>query len=271
MVNPFVLLPLYIYPTPGAWAPLTSAAKAHPDVTFYAVINPANGPGAGSCPDSSYTDAIRELSGAPNSNIKTLAYVHTANSYNCGDSGSDICTCSAPLDELMGNITTYEGWSASSSCADNAQDLRVDGVFMDEAPASSECVDYMQSATSFAKSTLGQEATVLFNAGASVDETYWSIADYINVFENSEAEYDGLNVASLSEGGKYSDQSTLMIYDYDSGSRRLRRDVGALMSGQGKSVTGLYISDGNGYDAFPSNWNSFVKDVAAVVRRSKAK
>ena len=74
MVNhAFILLPLYIYPLPGAWDPLFNAAKANPTVTFQAVINPYSGPN-GPCPDASYINATSYLNTIPN--IKTLAYVH---------------------------------------------------------------------------------------------------------------------------------------------------------------------------------------------------
>lgn len=40
-----ILLPLYFYPSPGAWDVVDSAASTYPDVTFYAIVNPNSGPG----------------------------------------------------------------------------------------------------------------------------------------------------------------------------------------------------------------------------------
>ena len=265
MVNyGFILLPLYIYPTPGAWDPLFNAAKANPSVTFYAVVNPANGPGASTCPDSNYITALNSLTSISTHNIKTLAYVHTAYKYNCGSSGTDICTCSAPLSELEANITKYQNWP-TAGCA-GAKDIHVDGVFIDEAPSTSSCVDYMRSATSFAKSTLTHGNTVLFNAGTSVDSVYWSIADYINVFENTEAVYDRTNIGALDGNGKYAQQATLLIYGHKSAAKTLNKDVNTILSSKNDAIAGLYISDKSVYSAFGSNWGTFVSDVAAVVK-----
>ena len=41
-----VLLPLYVYPSPGVWNPVFDAITAHPNVLFYVVVNPDSGPGA---------------------------------------------------------------------------------------------------------------------------------------------------------------------------------------------------------------------------------
>ena len=267
MVNyGFVLLPLYIYPTPGAWEPLFSNATANPDVTFYAVVNPANGPGAGACPDANFVDAMGTLNTIPN--IKTLAYVHTAYQYDCGSSGTDICTCSAPLNELEANITKYQQWPSAccSSGGTNANDIHIDGIFIEESPSNSTCLDYMRSATSFARDILTQGNTVLFNAGASVDSAYWSVADYINVFENTEAVYDAADINALNGNGKFLQNSTLIIYGYTDGAEVLQRDVNTILSVQNDAIAGLYITDQNGYSAFPGNFATFVSDVAAVVK-----
>lgn len=72
--RPFVLVPLYIYPAPQAWAPLYEAAAAHPDLDFLVVVNPANGPGAGSLPDANYVEALARLTAARN--VRVIGYVH---------------------------------------------------------------------------------------------------------------------------------------------------------------------------------------------------
>jgi hypothetical protein len=42
-----VLLPLYVYPSTGAWDAVYNAAAAYPDVTFRLIVDPDSGPGAG--------------------------------------------------------------------------------------------------------------------------------------------------------------------------------------------------------------------------------
>jgi hypothetical protein len=40
-----LLVPLYIYPSTGAWAPLLAAARSHSAVPVLAIVNPSSGPG----------------------------------------------------------------------------------------------------------------------------------------------------------------------------------------------------------------------------------
>ncbi|KAK4549788.1 hypothetical protein LTR36_005089 [Oleoguttula mirabilis] len=265
MVNyGFVLVPMYIYPTPGAWDPLFSAAKANPNVTFQAVINPWDGPGAGSCPDTNFINATSYLNAI--SNIKTLAYVHTANQYDCGPYGNWICPCSQPLSALEANITTYQNWPTASCSTNNAKDIHIDGIFFDEAPTDGNCTAYMQNATAFAKTTLTHGNTVLFNPGGAVNASYWSIADYINVFEDSEAAYDIADIGALDGQGAYRAQSTMIIYGDTDESTTLHRDVNTILSSKNDDMAGLYITDKTIYSEFPGNWTGFVSEVAAVVK-----
>lgn len=154
----FVLLPLYIYPSPPSrWYPLFEAAKAHPDVTFRVVINPDSGPGYDSCPGEEFVTAMSQLNAI--SNIETLAYVHTAITEQiCYDSSGSqaICVCSQDMEALQQNITTYAGWAASGCSPDgsNDNDIHIDGIFFDESPSDDGCFDYMQEATQFARDIL---------------------------------------------------------------------------------------------------------------------
>lgn len=269
MVNyGFVLLPLYIYPSPGLWDPLFTAAKANPNVTFQAVINPDNGPGGSTCPGADYQNATAYLNSIPN--IKTLAYVHTANQYNCGTSGKDICPCTVPMAQLQANITKYQNWPTAGCSKNNVQDIHIDGIFFDESPSDGSCYQYMKNATAFAKKTLTRGNTVLFNAGTAVNSTYWSIADYINVFENSETVYDSADIGALDGNGAYSQQTTLIIYGHSTSTSTLQRDVQTILSRKQDNIAGVYITDSNVYSQFGSDWQTFASDVAAVVKTNMA-
>ena len=265
----FILLPLYIYPLPGAWDPLFTAAKANPDVTFQAVINPWTGPGAGDCPDASYINATSYLNSIPN--IKTLGYVHTAAQWDCGPDADWIRPCTQPLSALEANITKYQNWPTSDCSTNNADDVHIDGIFFDEAPDYANCTSYMSNITAFAKKTLTHGGnTVLFNAGVQVDAAYWSIADYINVFENTEAVYDTADIGALDGDGSYHSQSTMILYDYTDGSNILQRDVNTILNQQKDAMAGLYITNSDVYSSFGNNWNAFVDQVAAVVQTNMA-
>lgn len=264
----FILLPLYIYPTPGKWDPLFTAAKNNPDANFIAILNVDSGPGGSICPGADYQNATAYLNSIPN--IQTLAYVHTANTYNCGLSGTDICPCTMPMGELQANITKYQNWPTAECSTDNAQDIHIDGIFFDESPFDSSCIAYMRNATAFAKKTLTHGNTVLFNAGEAVDETYWSIADYINTFEGNESAYDSANIALLDKSGVYSQQTTLIIYGHSNSNSTLQRDTTTILSRQQDNIAGAYITDSNSYDQFGLTWQTFASDVAAVVRSNLA-
>ncbi|TKA79115.1 hypothetical protein B0A55_02408 [Friedmanniomyces simplex] len=270
MVNyGFILVPLYIYPVPSAWDALFTAAATYPSVTFRAVINPDSGPGDTACPNSDFVAAMSALNTHPN--IQTLAYVHTAARYDCGPTGTWICPCTQPLSALEANISRYQNWNdAASNGCDVTADVHLDGIFFDEAPSDGNCTSYMSDATSFAKTTLTRGSTVLFNAGQAVDATFWGIADYINVLEDTEAAYDNANIGALDGEGEYHAQSTVILYDYSDGPAVLERDVGTLLGVQRDAMAGLYVTDLGVYDRFPTNFTGFVGEVARVVEANMA-
>lgn len=292
MVNyGFVLLPLYLYPLPGTWDPLFNAANANPDVTFQVVINPDTGPGSDAtlgtkCPGddckrsrdiernmltSVDVNAVAQLNAIPN--IKTLAYVHSANRWNCG-SGSDICPCTADLSVLKGNITTYQNWPTAGCSINNAKDIHIDGLFIDEAPTiysetDGSCTSWMQDVTSFAKSTLTHGNTIMLNPGGPVNSTYWSLADYINVFEDTQAAYYSADIGSYDGNGVYSQQTTMIIHTYTNDATAEQKDVDTILNLNHDAMAGLYISPEYTYSAFPSNWNDFVGYVATVAKANQ--
>lgn len=98
--KPFILLPLYIYPAPGAWDPLYSAADAYPELEFWVVVNPANGPGAGALPDANYVDALVRLTALHN--VKVIGYVH--------------CSYGKRLaEEIVADVEAYGRWEGEMS------------------------------------------------------------------------------------------------------------------------------------------------------------
>ncbi|RMZ66808.1 Spherulation-specific family 4 [Pyrenophora seminiperda CCB06] len=112
-----ILLPLYVYPSAGAWDPLYAAAKAYRDVDFRVILNPCSGPCMGSLPDQVYLDEIPKLHSHPN--IHTLGYVAT----NYTDK---------PLESVLAEIDTYASWPTVT----NSSNMRVEGIFLDETPSS---------------------------------------------------------------------------------------------------------------------------------------
>jgi hypothetical protein len=129
-----ILLPLYVYPVPGAWDPLYAAytytshhfqklitnnfcrAKAYPNVEFTAIINPCSGPCNSSLPAQVYVNEIPKLKTFDN--IRTLGYVAT--NYT-----------SKELSHVLAEIDVYANWPKVS----NNTRLKVDGIFFDETPS----------------------------------------------------------------------------------------------------------------------------------------
>ena len=266
MVNPgFVLLPLYIYPSLNAWKPLFDAAAANPSLIFQAVINPNSGPGSGPCPNIDYINALATLNSYPN--IRTLAYVHTASRYDCGPNQNWICPGTRDLSLLRADITTYQNWS-NGGCAAQ-KDIHIGGIFFDEAPTGPDKLDYMRNITTFARNTLTNGKTILFNAGVQVDPGYWAIADFINVFENTVAAYDVADIGALDGNGIYSHQATLLIHTYTHNTAREIDDIETIMDFENDGIAGLFITDvtvaNNPYGSFPARWTTFVSNVARIV------
>ena len=128
----------------------------------------------------------------------------------------------------------------------------------------------MQDATTFAKNTLTKGNTVLFNAGTQVNDVYWSIPDYINVFENPDAVYRTADIGALDQNGAQSQKATLLIYSYGESTTTLQSDVNTILSNQNDAIAGLFLSDAPGYQAFGTNLNAFVSAVATVVDANNA-
>jgi hypothetical protein len=263
MVNyAFVLVPLYIYPSPPTlWNPLFEAARSYPNTTFRAIINPDSGPGSGSCPDSDFITALTELNSIPN--IQTLAYVHTADSYSIADCDG-ICVCTQLASAVEANISTYRNWPSSHCTAgtsSSSKDIHIDGIFFDESPqtATSDHLSFMQQVSTFARQTLTRGSTTLFNVGALPDSEFWGLADYINVFEGTEIDLRNVNLTAGVVG--FASQATVIVQSYRSNETQLSKNVRDILGvNNGAGFAGLFVSDWGLYDAFSSLWNGFAGD-----------
>ncbi|KAF2187159.1 hypothetical protein K469DRAFT_663197 [Zopfia rhizophila CBS 207.26] len=174
-----ILLPLYVYPYAGAWDPLYSAAKAHPDVDFTVIVNPCSGPCQGSLPDQYYLNEIPKL--GTYANIRTLGYVAT--NYTTKE-----------LKDVLAEINTYANWPKSA----NNTKLRVDGIFFDETPSlyDSFKYDYLKTASQAVKNgTRFRDRFVVHNPGnipvdilnnrTAASNSYMTLADITVIFEET--------------------------------------------------------------------------------------
>lgn len=174
-----ILLPLYIYPSVGAWEPLYAAATAHRNVDFTVIINPCSGPCMGSLPDQVYLNEVPKLRSYPN--IRTLGYVATH-------------YAEKPIENVLAEIETYERWPKVS----NITKMRVDGIFLDETPSTYDAEEYeylktasraVKNATTFKDRFIAQNPglmpTSILNSKVVYQESYLNLTDITVVFEEA--------------------------------------------------------------------------------------
>jgi len=149
-----ILLPLYIYPSPGAWEPLHEAISAHPDLNFTIILNPHNGPGSSPLPDANYALEIPRLNSR--ANVRTVGYVR-------------VNYCKKDLTEVCQEVARYGGWSKDYA----GSGLAVQGIFFDETPNqySADVAAYLDTISRQVKDTFGilGDRMVIHNPGAIPD------------------------------------------------------------------------------------------------------
>jgi hypothetical protein len=141
IVKMSILLPLYLWPGDGAWAPLYSAydkappltthraanirsrVEAHPSVNFTVIVNPNSGPGSASLPDEAFLAEVPKLNAYDN--VNTIGYVKTGYTGNA-------------LDSVLAEIATYAAWATKA----NDPALGLDGIFFDETPNEYDATKY---------------------------------------------------------------------------------------------------------------------------------
>ncbi|KAJ5692216.1 hypothetical protein N7462_001639 [Penicillium macrosclerotiorum] len=177
-----VFVPLYVYPSPGAWTPLENVISDHPDVNFTVVINPNSGPGSSALPDANYTREIPKI--ASYANVRLLGYVHT--SY-----------AKRNISLVRKDVEMYAAWPSISS---NSK-LAVRGIFFDETPEEydASAFNYLKNLTGLVKDLdgFGSDPFVVHNPGLVPDSRYLSTADSTVVFEETYSVFQERNGATL--------------------------------------------------------------------------
>ncbi|KAF1952798.1 hypothetical protein CC80DRAFT_478866 [Byssothecium circinans] len=174
-----ILLPLYVYPTGGAWDPLYTAAKVHPDVEFTVIVNPCSGPCNGSLPDKYYLNELPKL--RTYDNIRTLGYVAT--NYT-----------TKSLNKVLSEIDTYASWPYIT----NNTKIKVDGIFFDETPSTYDAdkYKYLKTASQAVKNgkrfkdrfvvhNPGLIPNTLLTSSTVLQNSYLNLSDITVVFEET--------------------------------------------------------------------------------------
>ncbi|KAF1851493.1 uncharacterized protein K460DRAFT_269803 [Cucurbitaria berberidis CBS 394.84] len=125
-MNGSVIVPLYIYPSVGAWTPIYNMASAYPQLQFTAIVNIYNGPGEGALPSKEYSQAMGILNSLIN--VRTIGYVATS-------------WCTRNLSSVLDEIAAYSFWGEYDSS------MAIHGIFVDETPTQyvPDHVTYLQT------------------------------------------------------------------------------------------------------------------------------
>ena len=253
--RPFILIPLYIYPSADSWGPLFSAVMSHPSLDFVTIVNPDNGPGCTSLPDQNYMKSLRKLSSF--SNVTIVGYVYC--SYG-----------ERALAEMESDIRAYCGWvsqrsktpKTTSGYSAHGPDtsLRLDGIFFDEVPSADQHIDYMASASHAARMELRRinaASVVIYNPGIFVGPPLYNHADFVVVFENAAAEWSSnyvrKNMARLPETLRGRSIGIAHSLDCVEEQVQFTRDVVSA------GFAGHFATTTLGYTRFCPNWEGYVR------------
>lgn len=252
-----VLVPLYIYPAPGAWDPLYAAAASHGSVQFTVILNPCSGPCMGSLPDQAYVDEIPKLRSYPN--IRTLGYVATHYTQK-------------NIDAVLEEIETYANWPRGA----NATDLRVDGIFLDETPSTydAEAYKYLERAEqAVRKSTTFNDRYVahnpgfispaLFDSGTVLQESYLNLTDLTVVFEETFAKWlEKDTLGALQEHKTLRSKLAVVLHSLPSLSKQVLDSVVGRVE---ETADWLFLTDVKETDAYYHSFSDIFADVVGAV------
>ncbi|KAL4728974.1 hypothetical protein ACLX1H_003380 [Fusarium chlamydosporum] len=236
--RPHLVVPLYIYPTPGAWEPLFQAARKSPGVSFIVIINPFNGPGSESLPDQNYQIALSQLSTF--TNVRLIGYVYC--SYGKRETG-----------DIQKDIATYLGWKQNP-------DLKMDGIFFDEVPSADGDISLMAGLASFTKliwtRSTGKPGIVVHNPGVAVGEGFYRDVDLVVAFEQSENQWQNVPETLTHVRAK----DVAIIHSCSGDAKSLACQIVEMGLG------GVYLTEqsGGGYTHWPKSWFDVVEVIDQV-------
>lgn len=244
-VTSSIIVPLYIYPLAGAWDWLFTAITSNPSVTFRVIVNPNNGPGDSSPPNTDYVPALIRLRSY--SNVKLLGYVY-------------VNYANRPYANVTADILVYSQWPSQYS---------VGGIFFDETPSAVNTLGlnqlvYMSNSISYARSILsdGQSSYMMVNPGTIPDSAYYNIADSLCSFENSYANYNPATSATYASTVT-SQQTCVIMYSGPSTAAAQNSLVDSLI--KTKLIGHIFISDQNGYTVASNLFSNLASQFALDV------
>ncbi|EPS41031.1 hypothetical protein H072_5083 [Dactylellina haptotyla CBS 200.50] len=246
-----ILIPLYLYPTPGAWDPLYQVITTYPNQPFTVIVNPNSGPGDSQFPDANYIAGVAKLNSFKN--VRTIGYVH-------------VSYVARHLADVCADITKYAGWASYKTA-----NIAVSGIFVDEAPsevgAGNANLIYMENvrgAISKAFAATGKDGFTMTNPGTIADKSFYEYADSIVSYESPLSSYydpDTLQTSkdtSKSAGTPGSLQS-IIVTSFTSSEARERYLLQKVVA---RDIGHVYFTRDPDYQAFGSDLKILVGEVA---------
>jgi len=242
MVSPaFVFLPLYIYPFNQSWDAVTTAISSNPTLQFQIIVSPHL---ANIYPDANYVVGLNSLNVFPN--VQTLGYIYTS-------------WATRNISEIEEEVNAYAAWPNFVG-----GDIAVDGIFFDETPTAYTNVtsSYLKSVTSYAREKLGpSKVHIAFNPGLPVNESFYEIADTINIFENTFAAFNltTLDIVNWDLLGR----STYAIHSFKGDEDD---HVDLIRNLSDSNVGGFIVTTDEGYTKLSDFWPQFCSELADCTR-----
>ncbi|GAA6034030.1 hypothetical protein JCM8097_000657 [Rhodosporidiobolus ruineniae] len=251
-----ILVPLYSY-SESCWPELQQAAATNPSASFIGIINPDSGPGSSDVEDPSLYCIPVLRQNIPN--LSLVGYVRTT--YGARDPN-----------EVAKDVQTYKTWAGLTVSAGGVSGSgKLDGIFFDETPTFTDSTAKFSQYTWYSQITrtaFGKTgvSTIVFNPGTYANPRLYSYGDFVVSYEDAWAKFGAAKAPSSSLLQK----SIVMAHTFPNSTATLQSAVRTLVPKYGGVyITNVDINYQDVYQSFGSNWQTFVKDVAAI--KSKAR
>lgn len=205
---------------------------ANPSITFTVIINPSDGPGTTIVPNTDFQHEIERF--AVVANIKMLGYVETL--YG-----------TRSVSDVTADVSLYAGWASYNAA------LAMDGIYFDKQNSN---VNYLSQYTAYAaqvrSNSLFLSGTVGFGPGSICDPSYFSVADFIIIYEGAsssiQADLFGWYASFMTS--LTSSQLTKAAWLIDTADSTTSVALSNLQAAFGSKY--IYITDGSGSSAYTS-------------------
>ena len=226
-----VALPLYSWPSPGAWNPIYSAIANNPNTTFNVIVNPNSGPGSFP-PATEYIAGVAKLNSY--SNVNTYGYLHTEYAVR-------------PLSDIKSDVATYAKWNSYK-----ASNIALDGIFVDEATDQTGHLDYMKTVASTIRTAMPKKGKIWTNPGCIVASSFYDYADIVTAFEDSYVNWNSPKRVGIPQA--LHNRTSVMITNYSGGLAGIKAQAKILAQ---RGFHSGFVWGTQSYNSYSSQWVDF--------------